>query len=82
MWDDVMLVMKKSGWEKAFYFKNKHGKDLFGFYHHPAGKVDKGKGIVICSPIFEERVFAYLFLVNFARQACRQGYKSTSHYGS
>ena len=66
--------MSKQVSEKAFFFRNRLDKNLFGFYHRPAENSDKKKGILICNPVFEDRIFAYRFLVNFAREACSKGY--------
>ena len=58
-------------------FLNSFGKRLFGIFHYATSQKSKGAeipAIVVCAPIFEEKLHSHRILVNFARFATSQGF--------
>jgi alpha/beta superfamily hydrolase len=58
--------------EEFFYFKNISGKNLFGAIHYPEEK--SSKGILICHPLFEEKLHVHRVLVDFSRLLSSAGF--------
>lgn len=59
--------------EDYFYFKNRSGKNLLGVIHYPEEK--SSKGLLLCHPIFEEKLHVHRILVDFSRLLASAGYK-------
>lgn len=59
--------------EEHFYFKNSSGKELFGVIHSP--EKPGSKGVLICHPLFEEKLHVHRVLVDFSRLLCSCGFK-------
>lgn len=58
--------------EEFFYFKNISGKNLFGAINYPEEK--SSKGILICHPMFEEKLHVHRVLVDFSRLLSSAGF--------
>jgi len=58
--------------EEHFYFKNSSGKELFGVIHSP--EKPSTKGVLICHPLFEEKLHVHRVLVDFSRLLCSSGF--------
>ena len=58
--------------EEYLFFKNKSRKNLFGVIYYPEEK--SFKGILICHPIFEEKLHVHRVLVDFSRILCSSGF--------
>ena len=51
--------------EEHFYFKNSSSKELFGVIHN--SEEASSKGVLICHPLFEEKLHVHRVLVDFSR---------------
>lgn len=58
--------------EEHFYFKNRSSKELFGVIHN--SEEASSKGVLICHPIFEEKLHVHRVLVDFSRLLCSSGF--------
>ena len=58
--------------EEHFYFKNISGKELFGIIHSP--EKPSTKGVLICHPLFEEKLHVHRVLVDFSRLLSSSGF--------
>jgi exosortase A-associated hydrolase 2 len=58
--------------EEFFYFKNISAKNLFGAIHYPEEK--SSKGVLICHPLFEEKLHVHRVLVDFSRLLSSAGF--------
>jgi len=58
--------------EEHFFFKNSSGKELFGVMHSP--EKPGSKGVLICHPLFEEKLHVHRVLVDFSRLLCSSGF--------
>jgi exosortase A-associated hydrolase 2 len=58
--------------EEQFFFKNSSGKELFGVIHYPEKL--SSKGVLICHPLFEEKLHVHRVLVDFSRLLCSSGF--------
>ncbi len=58
--------------EEHFYFKNSSGKELFGVMHFP--EKPGSKGVLICHPLFEEKLHVHRVLVDFSRLLSSSGF--------
>jgi len=67
--------------EDHFYFKNKSEKELFGVIHYP--EEGSFKGVLICQPIFEEKLHVHRVLVDFSRLLSSAGFTAMrfDYYG-
>lgn len=63
--------------EEHFFFKNSSGKELFGVVHSP--EKPGSKGVLICHPLFEEKLHVHRVLVDFSRLLCSSGF-SVMHF--
>jgi len=60
------------GSESPFFFPN-GGRDLFGILHRAVSPAN-GRGVVMCYPFAEERLWAQRVMVTFARVLAGEGY--------
>ncbi|MFX0135810.1 MAG: serine aminopeptidase domain-containing protein [Candidatus Hodarchaeota archaeon] len=69
--------------EKAFFFKNQEGANLFGILHYPKNTFNN-IGLVVCAPFAEEKHESYRVLVNCARFLAKRGLFTLrfDYYGS
>jgi len=58
--------------EEHFFFKNSSGKELFGVIHSP--EKPSTRGVLICHPLFEEKLHVHRVLVDFSRLLCSSGF--------
>lgn len=58
--------------EEYFYFRNRSEKNLFGVIHYPEKK--SPKGVLICHPLFEEKLHVHRVLVDFSRLLSSAGF--------
>jgi exosortase A-associated hydrolase 2 len=58
--------------EEHFFFKNSSGKELFGVIHCP--EKPSAKGVLICHPLFEEKLHVHRVLVDFSRLLSSSGF--------
>lgn len=59
--------------EEHLFFKNSSGKELFGAIHYPGNPGNKG--VLICHPLFEEKLHVHRVLVDLARFLSSSGFK-------
>lgn len=57
--------------ETPQFFPNREGQRLFGVLHRVADKADRA--VVVCAPLFDEKLWSHRVLVNFARFLARGG---------
>lgn len=67
--------------EEHFYFKNRSEKNLFGVIHYPENK--NSQGVLICHPLFEEKLHTHRVLVDFSRLLSSSGFAAMrfDYYG-
>jgi exosortase A-associated hydrolase 2 len=58
--------------EEHFFFKNSSGKELFGITHFP--EKPSTNGVLICHPLFEEKLHVHRVLVDFSRFLSSSGF--------
>ncbi len=58
--------------EQPFFF-SRGGRRIFGILHHAAVPADPPTAVVVCAPLFEEKLHAHRVLVQFARRAAAEG---------
>src|SRR5689334_5188820 len=56
--------------EKPQFFLNRDGQRLFGVLHHGAAA---GLAVVVCAPLFDEKLWSHRVFVNFARYCAARG---------
>jgi pimeloyl-ACP methyl ester carboxylesterase len=57
--------------ETPQFFENRDGRRLFSVMHRVESVVDRA--VVVCAPLFDEKMWSHRVLVNFARHLAAQG---------
>jgi alpha/beta superfamily hydrolase len=58
--------------ETPQFFLNRDGYRLFSILHHAAGE-SNDRAVVVCAPLFDEKLWSHRVLVNFARHLAAGG---------
>jgi alpha/beta superfamily hydrolase len=59
--------------ETPQFFTNRDGRRLFSVLHRPQDAGARGLAVVVCAPLFEEKLWSHRVLVHFARHLASQG---------
>jgi uncharacterized protein len=59
--------------ETPQFFANRDGRRLFSVLHRPQDDGARGLAVVVCAPLFEEKLWSHRVLVHFARHLAAQG---------